>query len=78
MSRYYFIIRRSKQKLDINMKSKHLQSGSDLLAEEKAAPVNKNLSLAESLSTKDVRQLFSILAEDRRKRKWVLTTGGGL
>lgn len=78
MSRYYFTIRRSKQKLDINMKSKHLQSGSDLLVEEKAAPASKNQSLAASVSTKDAAQLFSILTEDRRKRKWVLTAGGAV
>lgn len=49
-----------------------------MLVEEKAVPASKNQSLAASLSTKDVGQLFSILTEDRRKRKWVLTAGGGL
>lgn len=78
LSRYYFIIRRSKQKLDINMQRKHLQSGSDLQAEEKAAPVNKKTVTGRGLRTEDAGQLFSILTEDRRKRKWVLTAGGGL
>lgn len=49
-----------------------------LASGEKAAPASKNQSLAASLSTKDAGQLFSILTEDRRKRKWVLTAGGAV